>query len=1103
MHLRFFSVWLTAALIILTACKTTEIPEWESDYSYEGMEALDIQAHIAAEKYLRGHYRGDIHPAMSPLVRITRVIADVEKREIRIRLNDRFAEYPVRPALISAADSAIRAALPDVLQSFDIRLFAMDEPVSELIPNYYRGDPALYDSARLPVTGGPESEPFILHEDRPYRIPNGLDGRHIALWHSHGWYYNQHLGRWKWQRPRLFRTVEDILPMSFTLPYLVPMLESAGAYVWMPRERDTQHHEVLIDNDINAATLQEPAPATASAFTSAGTGHTGAGIYRESHSKPEFPWVQGSLSGFSPEGMPYRTTLNPFMGGTYRESVTDTLESAVVEWIPEIPEDGEYAVYVSFARSMTPYTTVDENLSSSASFTPGTGTRTTEPSFVFEPGYVFGLPDDRITTDALYTVNHAGGQTSFRINQQIGGGTWIYLGHFRFREGQNPATGSVRLSNRSATPGRRITADAVRFGGGLGIVERAGRTSGRPKYLEAARYYLQYAGIPGSLVWNLNDDINDYSDDFQSRGEWVNYLRGSPYGPNRDRSSGLGIPVELSLAFHTDAGVTRNDSIIGTLAIYSRIDSEDDILFPDSTSRLSNRDLSDIMQTQIVDDIRAMYDTTWTRRALRNSRYSESMRPNVPSVLLELLSHQNFRDMQYALDPRFRFDVSRSIYKSMLRFVADRHGYPYVVQPLPVTHMSSGFTGDTLQLSWRPQPDPLEPSARPDAYILYTRIEDGGFDNGIMVYDTTVTLTGLEPGVIYGYRVRAVNRGGAGFPSETLAVSLPSGRERPMLIINGFTRISGPAVINQPGFKGFAGFIDESVPDGYDIGFTGEQYNFNAWEPWIENDQPGHGASYADFETRIIPGNTFDFARIHGEAIREAGFGFVTVSEAAIESGLVDPGLYPLVNVILGMQRQIRNQTSYADSLAGLPFGIFGPGMRSFLRDIAANEGGIFISGAHTGTDLLDRPVPDTAAVSFAAGLLGYAPTTNHAVRTGEVFSEVSAGTHPSPASPVPVPTEATRDRQTAAPPQEDFDAGRFRFNTGYHPSIYRVDAPDAIKPAGNRSNTLLRYAENEFSAAVGYRGRHRTVIFGFPFETILGEGDRARVMRAVISYLR
>ena len=73
--------------------------------------------------------------------------------------------------------------------------------------------------------------------------------RHIALWQSHGWYYEPKLDRWEWQRARIFQTVEDLYTQSYVLPFLVPMLENAGANVLLPRERDCQTAEVIVDND--------------------------------------------------------------------------------------------------------------------------------------------------------------------------------------------------------------------------------------------------------------------------------------------------------------------------------------------------------------------------------------------------------------------------------------------------------------------------------------------------------------------------------------------------------------------------------------------------------------------------------------------------------------------------------------------------------------------------------------------------------------------------------------------------------------------------------------------------------------------------------------
>ena len=196
-------------------------------------------------------------------------------------------------------------------------------------------------------------------------------------------------------------------------------------------------------------------------------------------------------------------------------------------------------------------------------------------------------------SDAHYTIHHKGGTTEFAVNQKMGGGTWIYLGTFSFAKGKG---GKVVLSNVSKYKNACVTADAVRFGGGLGNIARCAdgdsiwantkkdretpaaprsqwqpristqyETSGYPRYLEGARYWMQWAGIPDS-IYSPTHGANDYSDDYKDRGIWVNYLAGGTKAvPDMQ---GLNIPIDMSLAFHSDAGTVYGDSIIGTLGIY-------------------------------------------------------------------------------------------------------------------------------------------------------------------------------------------------------------------------------------------------------------------------------------------------------------------------------------------------------------------------------------------------------------------------------------------------------------------------------------------------------------------------------------------------------
>ena len=61
-----------------------------------------------------------------------------------------------------------------------------------------------------------------------------LNERHIALWPSHGMYYNSERDQWLWQRATLWTTVEDLFSQEH-VRLIRQMLENAGAKVYVPR----------------------------------------------------------------------------------------------------------------------------------------------------------------------------------------------------------------------------------------------------------------------------------------------------------------------------------------------------------------------------------------------------------------------------------------------------------------------------------------------------------------------------------------------------------------------------------------------------------------------------------------------------------------------------------------------------------------------------------------------------------------------------------------------------------------------------------------------------------------------------------------------------
>ena len=73
--------------------------------------------------------------------------------------------------------------------------------------------------------------------------------------------------------------------------------------------------------------------------------------------------------------------------------------------------------------------------------------------------------------------------------------------------------------------------------------------------------------------------------------------------------------------------------------------------------------------------------------------------------------------------------------------------------------------------------DPQEPTARPREYIVYTRIGYGGFDNGTLV-SKSPTPVKIEPGLVYSFKVTAVNRGGESFPPKSFPLIKPNANRK-------------------------------------------------------------------------------------------------------------------------------------------------------------------------------------------------------------------------------------------------------------------------------------------------------------------------------------
>lgn len=849
------------------------------------------------------------------------------------------------------------------------------------------------DESRLWGKINYQGRPWVENTSRPYRVSAGLQGRHLFIWPSHGRYYKD--GGWQWQRPYLYCATEDMFTQSFVYPYLFPMLENAGAIVGCPRERDYQTHEAVVDND---APNQQ-------------------GIYSEL-TQPDGRWQSSADSvGFAMSTSLLNDHVHPFSEGTYRMTTTvnrrTKLASAV--WTPQVPMAGRYAVYVSYA--------------SRANSVP----------------------------DAHYTIYHKGGRTNFVVNQQMGGGTWVYLGTFEFDKGSN-SEGRVVLTNQSDYRGV-VTADAVRFGGGVGQTERGtAGTSGLPRYLEAARYYAQWAGVPDSLV-NTTEGTNDYNDDLRVRSNMLNYLAGgSVYVPN---TMGQHVPFELSLAIHSDAGVKADNSIYGSLAISTTQDAEGRTAYASGLSRQASSDFAQLLLQTLTDDINHTYGANWTRREHWDRNYAETRMPQVPSAILETMSHQNFADIRYGHDPNFKFTLARSVYKSILRYVNYEHGVKqYAVQPLPPHAFAAELTtdGSSVRLSWQPTVDSLETSAAPTQYVLYTRVGNEDFDNGLLLGNVTSYTLPVSAGQLYGFRVAAVNAGGQSFPTETLTAyrsTHPQARE--VLLVNGFTRVSGPAVVDTPDSLGFCLDVDPGVPYMSTTAYCGKQHVFNRAAMGHEG-SAGLGYSGNELMGKELAGNTFNYTLCHGQAVAYAGdYSFSSMSSEAFASPVRSLKRFAAIDYIAGLQANLPYNLR--------PYPVFTTDVRNRLADYLEQGGALLLSGSYIGSD----NDADKANRDFIENVLKF------------------------------------KYDGTARFDATDYVNGlNLQFLIYREPNAqhYAAIAPDAIMPTSTKAFTAFAYGGGQ-GAGVAYKGRnYRTLSMGFPFECIRDADVRNKAMKAMLTFL-
>ena len=552
------------------------------------------------------------------------------------------------------------------------------------------------------------------------------------------------------------------------------------------------------------------------------------------------------------------------------------------------------------------YASLDTTESATATYTPGF------PTTGYYPVYTWvRWGSDR--GDQLYRIRHTGGESQIRIPHYLVGNGWVYLGEYYFNAGSNSANGSVVISNlRSTTNGSVVIADAIRFGNGMGSIDRGGGLSGYPREDESCRYWVQY-----NLGQGQSTNLYYVAGDTDEQESWHVPPRMSV---EMTRTNGTSFFSRIHISFHSNAstGNPATATARGDEALITSVPTPNQA----ALAQICGQTVNDEMVSLNSPPLEYAWFDNGTNITFSGG-YSEISNNDfvntMDATIIEVAYHDNTLDAALMCDPKVRAALARAAMHALVKYMNrfdTNNPVPLIFLPEPPANVRAiGNPNGAIALAWA-APVSVANSGDPTNYVVYQSTNGYGFGNPISVGNVTnFTITNLPADEDYYFRVSAANAGGESFPSEVVGCRTPATSASPkVLFVNAFDRFDRTTDLKQD----FA--VQHYVPPG------------------------GSGGNDRVLPRRV---NSFDYVVPHGKAISAAGVAFDSCQHIAVTNDLVALTNYPIVIWACGNE-------STADQS-------FSPDEETKVAAFLAGGGNLFTSGAEIAW-YLDRPSGPTAA---------------------------------------------------------------------------------------------------------------------------------------------
>lgn len=583
------------------------------------------------------------------------------------------------------------------------------------------------------------------------------------------------------------------------------------------------------------------------------------------------------------------------------------------------------------------YASVGSNETAVATYTPNL------PADGFYPVYSW-VYDSSNRSNQLYRINHSGGSQEIRVDHRKVGKGWVYLGTYHFNAG---TAGNVQISNLGdGSGGSVVIADAIRFGNGMGDIDRGSGVSGKPREDEASLYWLERMVGQGTSFSSFRTSSDDESANVGAPPRFAAHMFNGSFGD------------AVYLGWHSNAsGGTARGTVGLTNADGGTGATPNQTAWADLVAREITKDLlalgSPPLEAAWYDRLNYVYDApTFDYGEISSTATGNEF----DATIIELAFHDNATDATLMRDPKVRDAAGRAAYQATVKYFNQFGSAPVTMAPgAPTAPRTSTDALGNLTLSWTAPLSNVWNGDAPSGYHVEVSRDGHGFGRlatlvGAATNSLVIPADQLDANTYY-FRVVSYNAGGTS-PASPVVAARSRGPGGPrVLVVNGFTRLDKSQNPRQ------------TTALSYDPPATGSPVTFD--------------------RVRARFSNSFEYVAAVGAAIdayTALPVGLDSVQKSHVASGAVNLDQYDAVIWLAGEQ-------SSAD-------GTFRGNEQTAVSNYLNAGGRLFVSGSEIGYDLVGKANGSSFFTStLKSGYVGDDANTYAATGVaGSIFAGLSIG---------------------------------------------------------------------------------------------------------------